>query len=90
MTTKLCIDCIHCRVEEIGSFTFHKCVRNDGINLATGQPEKARYEYCDDERTDGWLSALIFGTCGKRGRFWEPKLDEPVRRIDDSIDEYAA
>lgn len=90
MTKKLCIDCMHCRLAKIGDAEFYKCTRPTGISLVNGKPDVPRYEFCSTQRDADWLGARVTGTCGKSGRFWEPKPDEPARRIDGSIDEYVS
>lgn len=88
MATKLCKDCMHCRPQVYGGKEFHECLRPVGTSPVTGGPKLHRWTYCSIQRDNNWYWSLVFNTCGKRARFFQPKLDEPARRIDDSIDEY--
>lgn len=33
----------------------------------------SKHEYCNIEREDGYIKSIIFGTCGKYARKFEPK-----------------
>jgi hypothetical protein len=48
-----------------------KCIRPDprvGIPL--------RNCYCDSDRRDAWPVSVFFGSCGRGGRFFEPKAED--------------
>jgi hypothetical protein len=44
---------------------------NNESKLVIGAP-RAKW-LCESHREMGYISALIFGVCGKRGRYFEPK-----------------
>ena len=72
---KLCKDCKWYRHEEAGRYR-HRCARNmlgvSAMVLVTG--EDGTYpSWCDLERCYGWFQARVENTCGKEGRWWEPK-----------------
>lgn len=88
MDAKRCTDC---RFHEPSPYgTEAKCARPVGIREVDGKPKRHQFDYCFIQRDCSMLNPLtyIFRMCGKSGRYFEPKLSEPARRIDDSIDEY--
>ncbi len=67
---KLCVECKHFAVnaafgDRAESLSYGMCGRPAVINKVTGKADR----YASTERN----GAAIFGTCGKRGRFWEAK-----------------
>jgi hypothetical protein len=74
MTNKLCKDCKWCE-EDAGDMkeTFSKCKCPKGLNTITGFEKYARFTYCDILRKNGYLMSIFFGTCGKYGKWFEPK-----------------
>jgi len=70
MSIKLCKDC------KWSEFEFNWICKNPKlqppINLVTGNTEKA---YCEAER-----SIEAEGGCGKEGKLWEERNDEPGNR----------
>ena len=74
---RLCKDCRRCAphplFEEEGlSFRHAKCIRRHEIDYVSGG-EIDTGDYCSAERSGGWFDSLILGSCGKRGRYFEPK-----------------
>lgn len=61
---KLCKDCKHFDPLLFG------CKRDAKVCplFGTKTAKRARFE-----REDGWLSAILIGSCGKSGRFWTPR-----------------
>lgn len=75
MATKLCKDCVHCRPETIGGQEFHQCGRPVGISDVDGKPKRHQFKYCSVQRDSSMLCPMtyVFGMCGRRGRFFQPK-----------------
>jgi hypothetical protein len=87
MATKLCKDC---KFYEPSPYGEAKCSRPVGVRLVDDKPKRHEFQYCFILRDCSMFNPLtyVFRMCGEQGRFFEPKPDEPARRIDDSIDEY--
>ena len=78
---KLCVDCRHCVLDK--NPRFHEChapQNAEGRVLPCGVMGTAlavddcwRWNFCSTHRDDGWWTSHNLGTCGKRGRWWEPK-----------------
>lgn len=81
---KFCKDCKHCIANETlcdeNKIRYAKCGSprgNFNLDLLTGKSEK-EYSYCFTHRKssfNSWLMCRLTRTCGKDGRFWEPKED---------------
>lgn len=72
---KKCIDCKHIGREYCVK---EQCVRKGKvIDPRTGFEEDPPYSSC--ERDAPWPISWILGTCGRRGRFFEPKKKEDTR-----------
>lgn len=65
---KFCKDCKH-YIRNQNSF-YDRCNRKNVID-----PERINdlTSLCDRQREDSWLMARLEGTCGREGRFYEPK-----------------
>ena len=46
-----------------------KCGHESNLSAASGRPEFS----CEYQREAGFVGAIINGTCGRSGRFFEPK-----------------
>ncbi len=76
---RLCKYCTHIRLPSHmdggprDALEFSKCGHPKAMegNLVDGVGEPRWY--CSTSRTNNWLGALITGTCGKSGRWWEPR-----------------
>lgn len=72
---KLCVDCKHtkdailCNNPEIA--------KRSKIDPVWGDKVKT-YDLTKLQRRGRWLSALLRRTCGKSGRWWEPKPKEDL------------
>lgn len=72
---KLCRDCKF--VADPGEFA--KCNAPQNVKSMepwTGFPdenERRKWSYCSQHRNKFWLDAVIFGFCGKSGRWWRSK-----------------
>lgn len=63
---KLCEDCKH---HGRGA----DCWRGaKATNPISGKPEPNEAN-CYAQRESGWTYSMLFGWCGREGRFWEPK-----------------
>ena len=77
--TRYCSDCRWC--EPNGSPHYDKCnapqniEREDGLDLVRPRPPLARrnWAWCHDHREDNLFQAIFGGTCGRRGRWFEPR-----------------
>lgn len=80
----ICANCKH--YEEYESFyagpwekeRFSRCKRNSfsmaSTSIVTGEVTvEEKNLYCSIERRDDWLHSRMLGSCGKKGRFYEPK-----------------
>ena len=66
---KLCKDCRwH---DSFGEFMSCEHPQNLKVQVTDGKLV-LRWKYCNTNRLDGWLLAIINRDCGKRGRYWEP------------------
>lgn len=70
---KLCMSCRHYLQDPLDGAGV--CVRTSSVSMVHGG-NVIHYRRCDDERALGWFGAVLSGTCGYRGRFWEPKEAE--------------
>lgn len=72
---KLCKDCKHVDIVENGYDSYYLCnspKRGYTIDEVTG--EKAyNFVFCTTQRADPAIISFIYKTCGKSGRFFEPK-----------------
>jgi hypothetical protein len=82
---KLCKDCIHYFKKPIFepkyNLFFEYCLRRPKKfekDLVSGITEADEYRLCSSERMVGWIDALIFGDCGKSGRFWKASKKEDI------------
>lgn len=69
--------CAQCRFFDPSDYgpQYAKCRHYLSVetNLVTGERKEIRtFIYCDSHRTPGWLDSLLWKSCGKRGRFFEP------------------
>ena len=70
---KLCKDCKH-SINRFGMISFMLCKLSiKDINICDGEVE---YHSCAYNRFDSPILARITGSCGKRGRFFEPKTGQ--------------
>ena len=69
---KTCSNCKYC--EPLGTYEYYECraPQNNVENLVVGG-FKPRWQFCATHRPDSWLLALLIGTCGKRGRWFQAK-----------------
>ena len=67
--------CVHCRHSSDKYEAFDSCARSvrTRINMQDGSEIKTGWRTASLERTYGLIMARLTGTCGKEGRFWEPK-----------------
>lgn len=67
---RLCKDCKH-SIDPHFSLQFLRCSKSvDKVDVCTG---KTKYNFCSYARFEPhWLSFLV-NSCGKRGRWFEPK-----------------
>lgn len=85
MANKICADCKHHYLEGAPPWGNPAChapqnedTRVRAEDLISRRTEKRyRWSYCTLHREDGWLSARVIKTCGREGRWFEPK--EPTR-----------
>jgi len=73
MNVKLCKDCKW--MENPGEFaacTHPKQKRKD-FGMTGFEIEWRRWKYCSLQRQEGIFDRYLMGTCGKGGRWWEPK-----------------
>jgi len=74
---KLCKDCKHHRDSD-SSGQFDRCFAPKNlrfVNLVTGS-KSAKFSFCEIHRSPplaGWLGSRLSGSCGKAGRWFEPK-----------------
>ena len=68
MTKKLCSECKWC----IKGWECDSPRTPRSVDLVTGIVAK-RWTMCSSHRDDWYIVSLIFSSCGKRGRWWEPK-----------------
>jgi len=62
--SRLCEDCVHCRLDDWGKMQFADCVRKSNLNYSTGK------------RTVNKVSCVIsrrFGSCYPLGWFWKKR-----------------
>lgn len=63
--------------DEQNQARFSKCRRTldplHASNFVGHQPDGEDMKFCSMERMHGWLDARIFKTCGREGRYFEPK-----------------
>jgi len=73
---KLCKNCKHASTEN-ASPGYWKCFALQNLKntkyYGVDKEEKIRWPYCSMHREDSWLDSLIYGTCGRRGRWYEEK-----------------
>lgn len=67
---KLCKDCKYLGHSYFGSLTF--CMRPAGIDVISGDVQPID-KYCSNERSDNWLAARFYGSCGKEARYFKEK-----------------
>ena len=69
--------CVKCRHHKEDRHKWHEChspkVRRK-LNRVTGERYVLRFRYCEAHREDGFFESLFWGTCGRRGRWYEPKV----------------
>jgi hypothetical protein len=78
MTAPLCVNCCF---HEKGRFGLDMCRAPQNLktdmrrSLVTGKSEEPewRYDLCETHRADDRLAALMMRTCGKQGRWFQPK-----------------
>jgi hypothetical protein len=72
---KFCKDCKHCNpgdtVDGLPYF-YAECRHNTLADVVSGQLS-VRPEYCGLQREDSWFVAILEGTCGRTGRFFQAK-----------------
>lgn len=66
---RFCVSCRHFKK----TANLGQCMRNayDEIDVVTGEIKFKNGKSVYVERASGFIEALLFGQCGKRGRFWE-------------------
>ena len=66
---KFCIDCKH----SVGSL-FLEChhPRNTKLDYSTGK-RKLKWKHCSVVREDDWFTAILFNSCGRKARWFEPR-----------------
>lgn len=79
---KLCIECKHYR-PDTGFYAaarqqkYSMCARKIRLKVdrVSGEaiPADDGRSYCTVQRQAGAIGQLLLGTCGKHGRWWEPK-----------------
>jgi len=74
MEQKICKDCIY---NQGKGWMVSACARTKAkTNPVTGEEW---FDFCLKERSYGWLSALLFGKCGRSGRYFARKPFNPPR-----------
>ena len=66
--------CINCRFSlENGTYCFHSKI--NAISLIDGKLDENNWKTASRlQREDDFLESLMLGTCGKRGRWFKPKI----------------
>jgi len=73
---KYCKDCIYCINLENEEFLKCSCKKNPTkTDYATGK-KSLRWSFCSILREHNFISMYFFGTCGKTGRYFEPKREK--------------
>lgn len=69
-----CRACKHYKTILIGNYVAaHVCTRRPPqYDVVTADPVSERRD-CKHERSDGWLMSRLGNTCGREGRFFQPK-----------------
>ena len=65
---KLCKDCIHV----YPASWICDCPKNIVESDVNGKTAH-RLTYCESQRKHGFMLCRLLNTCGKEGRWWEPK-----------------
>jgi hypothetical protein len=68
---KLCKDCKHCNATGSTPLAW-TCKRPSRSHLVTGSPLELGNR-CVYERETSFIDSILFGGCGKEGKFWEAK-----------------
>ena len=69
---KICTECKWFDRKEGGHCYRHRNARV-GTNRVNGRPIYGRETKASEEREPPFPFDILFGACGRRGRFWEPK-----------------
>lgn len=73
MSKKLCVECKHMIVNELG-IQFAECGKQKmKFDLVAGTGERAFPKYCETNRGMDWFSARLWNGCGRSGRWWDAK-----------------
>ena len=69
--------CTNCKWVKDAGTEFPTCHAPQGADvgarLAGVVPVKTRWMFCKIQRMDVWLWAIALNTCGRRGRWFQPK-----------------
>ena len=72
---KICSNCKWCK-KQGPSYLFYECKHPKNkmaINIVDGTKVAYKLTYCESQRSECLLLSIIFGECGKSGRWFEEK-----------------
>jgi len=69
---KFCRDCKWNKKQIFGECEYCNAPKNIKYDIVSGD-QYFQIPGCHEHRTDGWLKARRYNTCGKEGRWWEAK-----------------
>lgn len=73
---RLCKDCKYSEQDAIDKkLNFYRCIAPQNMEKpdAVDGSQKPRWKWCDLHRKEGRFLSFVLRTCGRRGRWFEPK-----------------